>query len=182
MIHFQKPAFFAGPRQHSGFPPAGNRIVSDAWNLENAMMVWPVKFSDWVLVSGFWSLRRSPASQNGPDSPLDTRQLRGQLVMKQFITTQPDGNPQPTQAMQTLTVRDLRYDFGKVEAWLAFGEEIEITKHGKPVARLSLPSSSKPPKFDIDVHRKRMKETWGDRVFSAEEVREMREAELGDRS
>jgi hypothetical protein len=27
-----------------------------------------------------------------------------------------------------------------------------------------------------------MKETWGDRVFSAEEVREMREAELGDRS
>ena len=84
--------------------------------------------------------------------------------------------------MQTLTVRDLRYDFGKVEAWLAFGEEIEITKHGKPVARLSLPSSSKPPKFDIDVHRKRMKETWGDRVFSAEEVREMREAELGDRS
>lgn len=66
---------------------------------------------------------------------------------------------------------------------MAFGEEIEITKHGKPVARLSLPSSSsKPPNFDAEVHRKRMKETWGDRVFSAEEVREMREAELGDRS
>ena len=42
--------------------------------------------------------------------------------------------------MQTLTVRDLRYDFGKVEAWLADGEEIEITKHGKPVARLSPPA------------------------------------------
>ena len=84
--------------------------------------------------------------------------------------------------MQTLTVRDLRYDFGKVEAWLAFGEVIEITKHGKPVARLSPPHSAKAAKFDIEAHRRWMKETWGDRVFSAEEVREMREAELGDQS
>ena len=84
--------------------------------------------------------------------------------------------------MQTLTVRDLRYDFSKVEAWLADGQEIEITKHGKPIARLSPPRQAQPRKFDIDAHRKRMKETWGDRVFSAEEVKEMREAELGDRS
>jgi prevent-host-death family protein len=91
--------------------------------------------------------------------------------MKQIITT-----------MQSLTVRDLRYDFGKVEAWLADGEEIEITKHGKPIARLSPPRAEVVPKFDLEAHRRRMKETWGDRVFSAEEVKEMREAELGDRS
>ncbi|MEI6033032.1 MAG: type II toxin-antitoxin system prevent-host-death family antitoxin [Verrucomicrobiae bacterium] len=84
--------------------------------------------------------------------------------------------------MQTLTIRDLRYDFGKVMAWLADGEEIEITKHGKPVALLTLPRQDKVPKFDAEEHRRRMKETWGDRVFSAEEVREMREAELGDMS
>jgi len=84
--------------------------------------------------------------------------------------------------MQTLTIRDLRYDFAKVEAWLADGEEIEITKHGKPVALLSPPGSRNVAKFDIDEHRRWMKETWGDRVFSAEEVKEMREAELGDRS
>ena len=36
--------------------------------------------------------------------------------------------------------------------------------------------------FDIEKHRRWMNETWGDRVFSAEEVKEMREAELGDRS
>ena len=84
--------------------------------------------------------------------------------------------------MQTLTIRDLRYDFGKVTAWLADGEEIEITKHGKPVALLTLPRQNKAPKFDADEHRRRMKETWGDRVFSAEEVQERREAELGDRS
>jgi prevent-host-death family protein len=92
--------------------------------------------------------------------------------MKQIITF-----------MQTLTVRDLRYDFAKVEAWLADGQEIEITKHGKPVARLSPPRPQWwRPKFDIEAHMRWMKETWGDRVFSAEEVREMREAELGDRS
>ena len=49
--------------------------------------------------------------------------------------------------MQTLTVRDLRYDFGKVEAWLADGEEIEITKHGKPVARLSPPGNRNVPEI-----------------------------------
>jgi len=91
--------------------------------------------------------------------------------MKQFITF-----------MQTLTIRDLRYDFAKVEAWLADGQEIEITKHGKPVARLSPPRPETARKFDVEAHRRRMKKTWGDRVFTAEEVREMRNAELGDRS
>lgn len=90
--------------------------------------------------------------------------------MKQIITN-----------MHTLTVRDLRYDFAKVEAWLADGQEIEITKHGKPVARLSPPRPAAFPKFDAEAHRRRLDETWGDRVFTAEEVREMREAELGDR-
>jgi len=91
--------------------------------------------------------------------------------MKQIITN-----------MHTLTVRDLRYDFAKVEAWLADGQEIEITKHGKPVARLSPPRPERSGEFNIDAHRRWMNETWGDRVFTAEEVREMREAELGDRS
>lgn len=82
--------------------------------------------------------------------------------------------------MKTLTVRDLRYDFAKVEEWLADGEEIEITKHGKPVAHLSPPRPKQAAVFDAEAHRRWMNETWGDRVFSAEEVREMREAELGD--
>lgn len=66
---------------------------------------------------------------------------------------------------------------------MADGQEIEITKHGKPVARLSPPrSAGGVAKFDAEAHMRRLKETWGDRVFTAEEVREMREAELGDRS
>jgi len=84
--------------------------------------------------------------------------------------------------MQTLTVRDLRYDFGKVEAWLADGQEIEITKHGKPVAHLSPPRSGKGSSFNAEEHERWLIETWGDRIFTAEEVREMREAELGELS
>ena len=70
----------------------------------------------------------------------------------------------------------------KVEARLADGEQIEITKHGRPVGRLSPPGVGNGAKFDAEAHCRRMKATWGERVFTAEEVKEMREAELGDRA
>ena len=82
--------------------------------------------------------------------------------------------------MKTATVRDLRYSFPKIEAWLESGEEVLITKHAKPVARL-VPGGGeapRPPKLpDFEARRKRI---WGDRVFSAEEVEEMRAFETGE--
>lgn len=83
--------------------------------------------------------------------------------------------------MKTATVRDLRYDFPKIEAWLAGGEEILITKHAKPVARISAasaaPERTLPPKPD---YRARLKRIWGDRVFTQAEVDEMRAFETGE--
>jgi antitoxin (DNA-binding transcriptional repressor) of toxin-antitoxin stability system len=83
--------------------------------------------------------------------------------------------------MKTATVRDLRYDFPKIEAWLASGEEILITKHSKPVARISgplaTPAGKVPPLPD---YRARLKRIWGDRVFTQEEVDEMRAFETGE--
>lgn len=83
--------------------------------------------------------------------------------------------------MKTATVRDLRYDFPKIEAWLAGGEEILITKHSKPVARISAATAAvekKPlPKPDYEARRKRI---WGDRVFTQAEVDEMRAFETGE--
>jgi antitoxin (DNA-binding transcriptional repressor) of toxin-antitoxin stability system len=83
--------------------------------------------------------------------------------------------------MKTATVRDLRYDFPKIEAWLAGGDEILITKHSKPVARISRaggkPEAKLPPQPD---YRARMKRIWGDRVFSQAEVDEMRAFETGE--
>jgi prevent-host-death family protein len=80
--------------------------------------------------------------------------------------------------MKTATVRDLRNHFPRVAAWIEEGEAVEITKSGKPYARLvpATPAKSrKPVKPDIMAQ---LKETWGDRVFSTKEVAEMRAAEL----
>ena len=83
--------------------------------------------------------------------------------------------------MKTATVRDLRYDFPKLEAWLAGGEEILITKHSKVVAKISrateTPAAKLPPHPDYEARRKRI---WGDRVFTQAEVDEMRAFETGE--
>ena len=77
--------------------------------------------------------------------------------------------------MKTATVRDLRNSFPRVAAWIAEGESVEITKAGKLFARLMPPKTTKLVKPDILV---RLKKTWGNRVFSAQEVAAMRAAEL----
>lgn len=80
--------------------------------------------------------------------------------------------------MRTATVADLRNHFPRVVAWLDQGEEIEILRCGKPVACLVPPRSGisgKVPKIDF---AKQHKEIWGERVFSVQEVGEMRAFEL----
>ena len=80
--------------------------------------------------------------------------------------------------MKTATIRDLRYDFPRVEAWIRNGSEIELTRHGRPIARIMpLPKPAKTKLVKPDIMA-RLKETWGDRIFSAKEVAEMRAAEL----
>ena len=80
--------------------------------------------------------------------------------------------------MKTATVRDLRNQFSRVAAWIAEGEPVEITKGGKLFARLVPPAPAKPHKLVKVDFEKQLRETWGDRVFSAKEVAAMRAAEL----
>jgi antitoxin (DNA-binding transcriptional repressor) of toxin-antitoxin stability system len=83
--------------------------------------------------------------------------------------------------MKTATVRDLRYDFPKLESWLAGGEEILITKHSKPVAMISRPPAKPPGKLPpLPDYAARRKRIWGDKVFTREEVEEMRAFETGE--
>lgn len=80
--------------------------------------------------------------------------------------------------MKTVTVRDLRNHFSKVEAWLGEGLQVRVEKRGEPVAVISPISAQEKvgvPKIDWAARRKAI---WGDRVFSEQEVREMREYEL----
>ena len=80
--------------------------------------------------------------------------------------------------MKTATVRDLRNDFAKLEGWLREGEEVRIEKRGKPVALLTPFRESSTKTLELPDFAARQKAIWGDRVFSAEEVRQMREYEL----
>lgn len=80
--------------------------------------------------------------------------------------------------MKTATVRELRNEFPRVAAWIAEGEPVEITKSGKVFARLVPATPAKTPKLVKPDIMARLKETWGDRIFSAKEVAAMRAAEL----
>ncbi len=79
--------------------------------------------------------------------------------------------------MKTATVADLRNNFRRVSALIDNGESVEITKRGRVVARLVPPVTSKPKLVKPDW-KAQIKAVWGDRVFSAAEVKAMREAEL----
>jgi len=83
--------------------------------------------------------------------------------------------------MKTATVRELRNEFSKLETWLGEGQEIRIEKKGKTIAILK-PSRTEEGTIPRPDFMARLRENWGDRVFTEEEVREMREAELGDRA
>ena len=79
--------------------------------------------------------------------------------------------------MKTATVRDLRYSFPRIEAWLHSGEQIEITKRGRAIARL-VPAAKAPRRLIKPDILAQLKQVWGRRVFNSQEVAGMRAAEL----
>ena len=66
--------------------------------------------------------------------------------------------------MKRATIRDLRYSFKEVEAQLAEGEEIEITRRKRVVARL-VPVVAGPKSICPDFLG-RMKENWGNKILA----------------
>jgi antitoxin (DNA-binding transcriptional repressor) of toxin-antitoxin stability system len=82
--------------------------------------------------------------------------------------------------MKRATVADLRNHFRRISSWIENGEQVQIVKRGKSFARLIPVEKQSPARFDPAKHLRRLKRTWGDRVFSAAEVAAMREAELRD--
>lgn len=77
--------------------------------------------------------------------------------------------------MKTASVRDLRYDFKKIEQLLHRGEEIQITKRRRVIARL-VPENGEAP-AEMPDFMGRMRAIYGDKVFEvsgAELVRNAR--------
>ena len=80
--------------------------------------------------------------------------------------------------MKSANIADLRNNFRLIASWISDGESVEIKKRGHHFATLipSARAEARPmPKIDFAG---RLKKIWGDRVFSDQEVAEMRMAEL----
>ena len=82
--------------------------------------------------------------------------------------------------MKTATVRELRNEFPRIEAWVHEGESINISKRGKIIATLvpakgASGNARRRPKVDIMA---RLRKTWGGRVLTLEQVEAMRADEL----
>ncbi len=78
--------------------------------------------------------------------------------------------------MKTASIRDLRYDFKTVENLLRQGEEVQITKRRKVVARLVPEKPQAPPRLPDFLGR--MKSIYGDKalkVSGAELIRQDRD-------
>lgn len=61
--------------------------------------------------------------------------------------------------MKTATVADLRNRFPRVFRWIEEGEQVEVTRRGKPVAHLIPAPRPEPPKFktpDFAAMRRRV--------------------------
>lgn len=50
--------------------------------------------------------------------------------------------------MKSTTVRELRNNYSKVLKWVAKGEEVEVTRRGKVVAKVVPAEAAKPTKVD----------------------------------
>ena len=50
--------------------------------------------------------------------------------------------------MKTTTVRDLRNNYAKVLKWVSKGEEVEVTRRGKAVAKVVPVASAYPTRVD----------------------------------
>ena len=72
--------------------------------------------------------------------------------------------------MRTATIRDLRNRFPRVAAWIDEGEPVEITKSGKPFARLVPATPEKPRRFKMPDIKARLERTFGDKIYDAADI------------
>jgi prevent-host-death family protein len=70
--------------------------------------------------------------------------------------------------MKTATVRDLRNHYTGLLRWIAAGEEIVITRRGKPLARL-VPEKPAPKHVNWAESEAVTRDRSGERVLTAEE-------------
>ena len=76
--------------------------------------------------------------------------------------------------MKTATVADLRNHFRRVSSWIENGESVQIIKRGRAFARLVPEGEPQPVKVNWEAQAHAI---WGERSFSAAEIKAMEEFE-----
>ena len=84
--------------------------------------------------------------------------------------------------MKTATIRDLRNRFPRVAAWIAEGEPVEITKSGKPFARILPAMPEKPRRFKMPDIMSRLNQDFGETKYDAADLARGIAASRGDLS
>ena len=72
--------------------------------------------------------------------------------------------------MKSATVRDLRYHFHRVAAWIEQGESVEITRSGKVIARLVPTARQSPRKFKMPGVMARLRQSFGDSSYDSLDI------------
>lgn len=70
--------------------------------------------------------------------------------------------------MKTTTVRELRNNYSQVLKWVAKGEEVEVTRRGKIVAKVVPPVAAKAAQVDWSQSAALTRGAWS-RVLTADE-------------
>jgi len=65
--------------------------------------------------------------------------------------------------MKKASIRDLRYEFKKIERLLLQGEEVQITRRRRVIARLT--PESEQPRAEMPDFLGRLREIYGDKVL-----------------
>ena len=72
--------------------------------------------------------------------------------------------------MKTTTVRELRNNYSKVLKWVANGEEVEVTRRGKIVAKVVPPSPVKVTQVDWSQSAAFSRPAWSTTLMADESV------------
>lgn len=70
--------------------------------------------------------------------------------------------------MKTASVRELRQNFGNLLTWIEAGQEVQITKRRRVVARLVPENSTKKEPLTMPDFAARLKKIHGDTMVSSE--------------
>ncbi|HEY9153928.1 MAG TPA: type II toxin-antitoxin system prevent-host-death family antitoxin [Opitutaceae bacterium] len=70
--------------------------------------------------------------------------------------------------MKSTTVRELRNNYSKVLEWVSKGEEVEVTRRGKVVAKVVPPVPSGPAEVDWTNSAALSRKPWSNTLTAAE--------------